>query len=402
MRKTIIATTVALAVSLPLVAQAEITLDQYQPPQEFRAKEAGVVTWDSTVANPNNSSAIKQLGWSNTATVTQAAESGVSGFFADSVVVQIGKENDAVVGQDASDVTALVRQDGKRNDATVNMDGAVSGRSYAHIDQLDNDHTATITSSGSDDVTTVVQRGWGHAADAAVTGDANQTHSLQTGEGNTTGIIVEGDTNITLNNQTGFANTSGIDVLGNENATQVEQGGRENGAWVFVDGNKNDVFTSQWGFSNAADVDVTGRLNTVTIAQDAIGSTSYVTIEGRRNVVRTDQLFAAGSDITVDLLGGSNGNTVFANQYGSLADTIDVDLSASGWNTIYAEQTSAYGLPSAGNLIDVDLSYANENFVAAVQTGLQNTATVDIDGGDLGVVKIHQVGDYNEATTTVN
>ncbi|MEX2478847.1 MAG: hypothetical protein WD357_10445 [Gracilimonas sp.] len=202
----------------------------------------------------------------------------------------IAQTNDASIDQVGDDHEATISQSGTMNTAYVEQT-ADAGREGADVG------TATVTQTGAENYANLRQRSFYGDSEASIVqlGDRNsvqgqtdtddfyQNHGL-----NILDVVMDGNDN-TLYSLAGEAqknvNTFLLDVIGNENKVGTRQHGGY--ADVVIEGDLNNVTLAQQAspvdIGNSAYVDIFGSENTVGISQNGPAHTANVNVNGDFN-----------------------------------------------------------------------------------------------------------------------
>ena len=359
--------------------------------------------------------------------------------------------------QNASTVSAT----GNDNDADVDQVfvGATGyGMNEAIIDQVGDEHEASIYQNGAGNITNIYQEGFSHKG--------VETMVMNGSNGNITNITQTGGDAATSSGGNSLAR---VELWGDDNTVDVTQHGDGQRAFVDIQQGanfRNDVDVSQNGSSNQANIDVNGDDNIVSTLQDGQGNgigavfgTVGVDVDGDGNEAIVQQrgdnnstLFVQFGDgnKAVERMTNGDGNVVTIDQTGNDnravyeiwgdANSIDIDQTTSG-NVV---AINGRGTPPAGgggvdgNMIDIDqfggdgnmidgyfADGSESNMVTIQQDGVGNmmNAGFDVPSGpsDLGLVVdgdfntvdvmqtgdgnmagVEQIGDSNMATITQN
>jgi len=131
-----------------------------------------------------------------------------------------------------------------------------------------------------------------------------------------------------------------VAILGNTNVTTIRQT------------NGSNLFASQ---------DITGDTNTVLTDQDGNDHWSTTTIVGSLNDVNVIQR-DSGQVSTVDLLSGSDGNTITVDQSAVAGNTSEIDFANADFNNITHTQST-----NGPNLATTSMADSNNNVVNVTQ-----------------------------------
>lgn len=199
--------------------------------------------------------------------------------------------NDASIDQVGDDHDATITQAGSMNMAYVEQT-ADAGREGADVG------TATVTQTGADNYVNLLQRSFYGDSEATITqlGDGNSVRGSSLGSAfmqnhglNVIDVMMDGDDN-TLYSLVGSAaqknvNTLLLDIFGNENNVGLFQ--HFGYADVDIEGSSNSVVVDQRSSANAtaqtALVDIFGGDNTVGITQTGASHTATAEVTGSFN-----------------------------------------------------------------------------------------------------------------------
>ncbi|KIN63398.1 Curlin associated repeat-containing protein [Sulfitobacter noctilucicola] len=327
MKKYLFATASVFALTLATTAQAnDSTISQIGATQTATVDQTG---------GSEGVSSINQIGANHTASVTQADDpnNGTPAFNTASNTSSISQEGDgaiATVNQtgdpsgapgNISEVTqfndgppsaiADVLQDGTNNFSSVEQ-----GRDVDPVDRRG--QNALISQTGSDHISTVLQRGNLNDATVTQSGLGNTSDVTQGGLDNLAGVTQSGDGNLSTVSQSANFGEAQIEQSGNSNESDVVQDGRANSsvaALILQDGNNNTSTVLQTSLvagpgsgNQFAEVTQSTDWNSSVITQD--GGDPVVDTVNTGNSASVFQTVTSGNMSNIAQSGAGNSATV--------------------------------------------------------------------------------------------